>query len=78
MQHLSVWSVYESIPVQAGKRRTGTSDLEAQLGTWEDADMLPHIDPVRLQMYKVLGGQLGAVLPSLQLPWRLAAGSHLW
>ena len=53
-------------------------DLEAQLHTWEDADMLPHIDPVRLQMFKMLGGQLHAVLPALQLPWRLAAGSHLW
>lgn len=64
--------------VQAGKRRTGTMDLEAQLHTWEDADMLPHIDPVRLQIFKMLGGQLHAVLPALQLPWRLAAGSHLW
>ncbi len=32
----------------------------------------------RLQVYRVLGGELGAVVPSLQLPWRLALGMHLW
>jgi hypothetical protein len=64
--------------VQAGKRRTATMDLDAQLQTWDDADMVPHIDPVRLKVYEVLSGQLHTVLPSLQLPWRLAAGMHLW
>jgi Nuclear protein 96 len=64
--------------VQAGKRKTGSLDFDAQLQVWEDAAMVPHIDPVRLQMYEVLGGQLQNVLPSLQLPWRLAFGMHLW
>jgi Nuclear protein 96 len=64
--------------VQAGKRGTCTMDLEAQLQVWEDASMMPHIDPVRLRMYEVLGGELHTVLPSLKLPWRLAFGMHLW
>ena len=64
--------------VQAGKRKPSSLDLEAQLQVWEDAAMMPHIDPVRLHMYEVLGGQLQSVLPSLQLPWRLAFGMHLW
>lgn len=63
---------------QAGKRGTSTADIEAQLQTWEEAGMVPHIDPTRLQVYQVLGGQLDLVLPSLQLPWRLALGMHLW
>lgn len=64
--------------MQAGKRGTTTADVEAQLQTWEEAGMVPHIDPARLQLYQVLGGQLDAVLPSLQLPWRLALSMHLW
>lgn len=63
---------------QAGKRGSSTAAIQAQLQTWQDAGMVPHIDAKRLQVYQVLGGQLDAVLPTLQLPWRLALGMHLW
>lgn len=40
--------------------------------------MTAHINEARLRVYRVLGGQLDAVMPHLQLPWRLALSMHLW
>ncbi len=63
---------------QAGKRGGGTADATAQLRVWEEAGMNAHIDTGRLSVYRILGGQLDAVVPKLHLPWRLALGMHLW
>jgi len=68
-----------SIIAQGSNRRATTSEVASQLRVWEDSGLISHMELERLQVYRILGGQLDDVVSTLPgLPWRAALGMHLW
>ncbi|KAK9845938.1 hypothetical protein WJX81_006497 [Elliptochloris bilobata] len=63
---------------QAAASSGARADVRAQLRVWESAGMSARVAGPRLLAWRLLGGEVDAVVRPLQLDWRRALGAHLW
>ncbi len=63
---------------QVGRTEQLSQCVAAQLDTWVAHDMLKAIDPQRLLIYKLLAGDVDAVVAAVPLDWRRAFALQLW